>query len=284
MSRMYRALVVVVTLTSAACLNHALPATRAIETTFPSGASVAPLPLQFKVVTFNVHGQPGEIVAHALETDRALRDADLIVLEEVHGEGTCGAACVVARKLGFHAVYVPEFDDRGGTDGVAIVSRAPIHSAEFFPLPYYNVHINTEHRAVLAATIVVGDHPITVYAVHLTNRLTVAERRRQMMPVLLHAEQQHTPVIIAGDFNTSPFTWIAHLIPILTTTQDDRFEELLRAHGFATPVADSGATSRFIAMKLDGIYTRGFDTRSFATTDALDISDHLALWARLVSH
>jgi endonuclease/exonuclease/phosphatase family metal-dependent hydrolase len=115
--------------------------------------------------------------------------------------------------------------------------------------------------------------------VHLENCITVAQRRAQMQPVLADAEAQPTPVIMAGDFNTSPFTWIAHLIPVLTTTQDNRLEELMRAHGFATPVADSGPTSRFLGMKLDAIYTRGFETRRFGTAHARDVSDHLALFA-----
>ena len=99
------------------------------------------------------------------------------------------------------------------------------------------------------------------------------------MPVLAHAARQRTPIIMAGDFNTSPFTWISHVLPILTTTQDNRLEALVRRHGFATPVEDSGATSRFLGMKLDAIYTRGFETLRFATSHANDISDHLALWA-----
>jgi endonuclease/exonuclease/phosphatase family metal-dependent hydrolase len=86
---------------------------------------------------------------------------------------------------------------------------------------------------------------------------------------------------MAGDFNTSPFTWISHVVPILTTTQDNRLEALVRKHGLATPVAGSGPTSRFLGMKLDAIYTRDFDTLRFATSNAKNISDHLALWAVL---
>ena len=74
--------------------------------------------------------------------------------------------------------------------------------------------------------------PPTVYAVHLTNRLTVAQRARQLAPVLAHADRQTTPVILAGDFNTSPFTWVGHVLPVPTGTQDDRLEALVRAHGF----------------------------------------------------
>ncbi len=266
---------------AAACV-HAAPRDASIESTFPAHAGIAPLPREFRVVTFNLHGRDGNVVAHALVADPALRGADLIVLEEVHGHHGCSSACEIARAFGFHAVYEPEFADRDGSDGVAIVSRAPIDSAQVIELPYYNVHLNDERRrAALMATLRVDGKPITVYAVHLTNRLTVAQRRHQIEPVLAHASRQRTPVIIAGDFNTSPFTWLAHVVPILTGTQDDRFEELMRAHGFATPVAHSGPTSRYLWMKLDGIYTRGFATRAYATTDAFRISDHRALWAEV---
>jgi endonuclease/exonuclease/phosphatase family metal-dependent hydrolase len=253
-----------------------------IESTLTSNHTAKPLPPDFRVVTFNLHGETGARIVRAMRADPALRNADLIVLEEVHGHHGCSTACELAQALGFNGVYEPEFADRDGTDGVAIVARAPIDSAQVIELPYYNVHINDEGRkAALAATMRVGGSPITVYAVHLTNRLSVAQRRKQMLPVLAHAAQQQTPVIIAGDFNTSPFTWIAHVIPIPTGTQDDRFEELMRSYGFATPVKDSGATSRYLSMKLDGIYTRGFTTTAFATAHALDVSDHLALWAQV---
>ena len=32
-------------------------------------------------------------------------------------------------------------------------------------------------------------------------------------------------------------------------------------------------------MKLDAIYTRGFETRAFAVSEAHHVSDHFALWA-----
>ena len=272
---------VLIALACAACA-HPPARDTTIESTLTSNRTAPPLAPDFRVVTFNLHGETGEHVLRGLRADPALRDADLIILEEVHGHHGCSTACELAQALGFNGVYEPEFADRDGTDGVAIVSRAPIDSAQVIELPYYNVHMNDEGRkAALAATLRVGDTPITVYAVHLTNRLTVGQRRDQMLPVLAHASRQRTPVIIAGDFNTSPFTWIAHVIPIPTGTQDDRFEELMRQHGFATPVKDSGATSRYLSMKLDGIYTRGFTTKAFATAHAQDVSDHLALWAQV---
>jgi len=36
-------------------------------------------------------------------------------------------------------------------------------------------------------------------------------------------------------------------------------------------------------MKLDAIYTRGFETQSFAISNAEEVSDHCALWANLMA-
>lgn len=274
-----RTMIVGIALVLAACM-HGTPKDKTVETTFPAVARAPELPRQLRVVTFNLHMEPGAKIVPGILGDPALRDADLIFFEEVHRDGVgCSTACAVARKLGYYAVYAPGHVNGNGDDGVAIVSRAPITSSQVIELPFYNVHFNGGRRIALAATIELAGKPVTVYAVHLENRLGVHDRRVQMTPVLDHARQQATPVIIAGDFNTSPFTWIAHVIPIPTGTQDDRFEELVRSKGFATPLAHSGPTHHHLWMKLDGIYTRGFTTEAFATAKAHDVSDHLALWA-----
>lgn len=272
-------MIVGIALVLAACM-HGTPKDKSVETTFPAVARAPELPRQLRVVTFNLHMEPGAKIIPGILGDPALRDADLIFFEEVHRDGVgCSTACAVARKLGYYAVYAPGHVNGNGDDGVAIVSRAPITSSQVLELPFYNVHFNGGRRIALAATIELAGTPVTVYAVHLENRLGVHDRRVQMTPVLDHARRQQTPVIIGGDFNTSPFTWIAHVIPIPTGTQDDRFEELVRSKGFATPLAHSGPTHHHLWMKLDGIYTRGFTTQAFATATAHDVSDHLALWA-----
>lgn len=263
-----------------ACANHGLPADLHVEAVFPDHGRALAKPM--RVVELNVEMKPGPEVLGAIRADRNLASADVIVLEEVHRPHLgCSAACVVGRALGMYQIYAPGHANGDGDDGVAILSRAPITSSKVIELLHFDVHFNGGRRVALEATIDRDGQPITVYAVHLENRITVAQRRAQMLPVLERAAKQLTPVIIAGDLNTSPFTWIAHVIPIPTGTQDDRMEELARAHGFDTPVAESGATSRYLAMKLDAIYTRGFTTKAFATADGSGISDHLALWALL---
>jgi endonuclease/exonuclease/phosphatase family metal-dependent hydrolase len=262
-----------------------LPKQRAVESTFPQRAAIAELPAQFKVATFNVHKEPGAKVAQAILADRELRDADLIMMQEVPRWGTtCSGACELGRALGMYALFAPGHVEGDKDMGVAILSRAPITSAQIIELPWHDVHFNAGRRIALVATLEQAGRPITVYAVHLENRLTAGDRRDQMAPVLEHAKQQHTPVIICGDFNTNPFTWVSHWLPLPTGRHQARaLESLVRSYGFETPVADSGATHRYIGMKLDGIYTRGFETKRFATAHATDVSDHMALWATVAS-
>ena len=45
----------------------------------------------------------------------------------------------------------------------------------------------------------------------------------------------------------------------------------------------AGTPHGYIGMKLDGIYTRGFTTKRFATAHARDVSDHMALWATVAT-
>jgi endonuclease/exonuclease/phosphatase family metal-dependent hydrolase len=281
--------VLVSLLVLAGCAQRGLPTDRSIEARFPAAPKVTTLPNQLRVVTFNIHMEPAEKIARGIKADRAIRDADVIVMQEVDrrepkgvpAEQWCSGACGVAKELGYYSVFAPGHGVPGGSHGVAVLSRAPITSASVIELPYFNVVFNSGRRVAMAVTLEIEGKPITVYAVHLDNRLTVTDRRTQMLPVLAHAKRQQTPVIIAGDFNTSPFTWIGHVIPVPTTTQDNRFEELVRADGFDTPVAESGPTFRYIGMKLDGIYTRGFETTRFAVANAEYVSDHLALWAQV---
>ncbi len=259
------------------------PKDASVEATFPVRAPAAELPAQFKVATFNVHKEPGDAIASAMLADRALRDVDVIILQEVpRSDRTCSGACALGKRLGMYALYAPGHVEGDRDMGIAILSKAPIMSAQVIELPWHDVHFNAGRRIALAATLRHDGRPITVYAVHLENRLTAADRRKQMLPVLEHASRQSTPVIIAGDFNTNPFTWVSHWLPLPTAGHQARtLEALVRSYGFDTPVTGSGATHRYLGMRLDAIYTRGFATRRFATAHARDVSDHLALWAMM---
>lgn len=289
------AVVVALAVTGCSFQLQGVPKDRGVEATFRDHDDAAPtaattptladeLPAQLEVATFNIHMEPADKVARAMLADRSLRDLDLIVLQEVkRSDAACSEACKLGRALGMHAIFAAGHSKDDGNDyGVAILSKANITSAQVLELPWHDVHFNAGRRIALVATLNQHGHPITVYAVHLENRLSASQRRAQMRPILEHAARQPTPVIIAGDFNTNPFHWVSHWLPLPTASnQAHALEALVRSYGFDTPVKDSGATHRYIGMKLDAIYTRGFQTKRFATAHALDVSDHLALWATM---
>lgn len=272
-----------IALTGCSFALQQLPRNVQVESTFPQQAQVSDLPPHFKIATFNIHKEPGDKVADAILADRELRDADLILLQEVpRWDASCSSACAMGKRLGMYALFAPGHHVDGKDLGVAVLSKAPITSARILELPWNDVHFNAGRRAALVATIEQAGRPITVYAVHLENRLKASDRRRQMIPILEDAKKQNTPVIIAGDFNTNPFTWVSHWLPLPTASnQANKLEALVHSYGFDTPVRECGATHRYIGMRLDAIYTRGFDTHRFATAHAQDVSDHLALWATM---
>jgi endonuclease/exonuclease/phosphatase family metal-dependent hydrolase len=241
----------------------------------PQPTATASLPSTFKLATFNVHRRPGESIARGISSDQALRDADLVVLQEVPNAGACGAACVAGQKLGMYSAYEQDFLYKEGTLGQAILSRVPLEAPRIIELPYY-----VNRNNALAVTVRIGDQPVALYVVHLTDELSVEERMTQLRPVLEDAARQPTPVIIAGDLNAS-VNFVRHKIWLPRRHAAERLEAFVRSYGFSTPVAGSGSTFRVVPSKLDGIYTRGFSTGSFGTAHGDDVSDHLALWAVL---
>jgi endonuclease/exonuclease/phosphatase (EEP) superfamily protein YafD len=69
------------------------------------------------------------------------------------------------------------------------------------------------------------------------------------------------------------------VVPVPAGVQDDRLESYVRRRGFATPVTSSGATSQWLSMRLDAIYTRGLQVVQSDVERSVRASDHLPLWA-----
>jgi len=178
--------------------------------------------------------------------------------------------------LGYDSVH----HGQGRWNGVAILSRFALRDPHVIELPRYQVVFNSARRVAVAATIQLDGRPVRLYSVHLDNRINPADRSAQLAPVLADArEAPGVPAIIAGDMNTSPVCWIGHVVPIPCGVQDNRLEAAVRSHGFQTPVRASGATSKWLAMRLDAIYTRHLDVADFGVDDVVRVSDHLPLWA-----
>lgn len=267
--------------TGCARLNHPAPGNRSPEVLAqparPDGAAGP-----WRVIAYNIHGVDGVRLADTIASTPGLGEADVLMLSEVHAHGPCSDACVAGARLGMASAYAPGHHQDRGTEGVAILSRWPLTDVEVIELPYHDVVVNSARRVAVAATALTVDGPVRIYAVHLDNRITPAERVAQLAPVLARIRTWPGPAVLGGDFNTSPFSWLASVVPLPSGRQDDAVEAAVRQAGLTTPVTASGATSAWLDMRLDAIYTRGVTVRRFGVRRDVRLSDHLPLWADVV--
>lgn len=209
-----------------------------------------------------------------------LRDADIFLLQEVKEEA--GKPCIAVRlasALGLHVAYSPE--GPGVTDrGLAILSRFPLCDIRIRALKPFDLRFNSRARFVLSAT---ADTPwglVRVSDVHLDTRLNTVDRLAQLEPVVRDSAFQGRHVV-AGDFNSNPFYWIEHVIPLpAMKSQAQGVGEFMRRHGFRSGIPESAATHDFLGMHLDWIWVAGLRPAA-SQVIPLDFSDHHALWTRV---
>jgi endonuclease/exonuclease/phosphatase family metal-dependent hydrolase len=263
-------------------LNHPAPKdASAVHRNLPDKTVAS---TRFRVATYNVHMESSASIIRAIQHNERLSSVDLLLLQEIEAHADEGAtrAEKIAAALEMSVAYAPGYGlPGGGSHGVAILSRFPLRDIEVIELPYFHVVVNSARRAALAASITLGDEELRVYSVHLDNRINPGKRAKQMAPVLESARSFAGPVIIAGDLNTSPFCWAGSLVPLPCGLQDNVMEAGARSHELQSPVADIGATSKWFAMKLDAVYTRGLVPGQSGVEHSVRLSDHLPMWIDL---
>lgn len=243
------------------------------------------VPETIRVVTFNVHyGRDLPRLIEALRHHPALSSADVLLLQEIESypwEGSSRTA-KLAEALKMNYVYAPARPtQQGGTHGLAILSRFAVSDVAVLPLKSYDLVYNTRRRIVLAATLNLAGRPLRVYNLHLDTRLNPAQRLEQLRPLVEAALAHPVPaVLIGGDFNTNPFRWLFHVLPIFRSDQAGAVDEFMKARGFGAPLAGSGSTSRklLLRFRLDSLYTRGLAVTASGVERSVDASDHVPAW------
>jgi endonuclease/exonuclease/phosphatase family metal-dependent hydrolase len=220
----------------------------------------------FRVVTFNV--EKGKRVAEALAALRAhaaLRDADVVVLQEMSAPGVA----TVAQALHMNSVYYPASrEPHGGADwGNAILSPWPLEDPHKVLLPHLSFGTR-RGRTATSARVRLPRGAIRFYSVHLGSPMGMGEgsRRDQAATILADAEKSREPVVVAGDFNS-------HGVG-----------ELFLARGYCWPTQHIGPTvSR---LSFDHVFARGLcspaeQLRAGVARDVANASDHRPVWALL---
>lgn len=218
------------------------------------------------MVTFNLKwGRDVDRAADLLSRPGPLRDADLVVLQEMDGPGTE----LLARALGMAWVYVPSAVHPVPKQdfGVALLSPWPLEEPRKLLLPHQN-RFRKLRRAAAIATLRSPLGPVRVYGVHLESPVGASNgvRRDQARVVLADASGWTGPVIVAGDFNgragpqvlaTEGFSWATEAVK--NTAGPFDFDHVL-ARGLCP--AGPGAAA--------------------AAKDETDASDHDPVWTVLV--
>jgi endonuclease/exonuclease/phosphatase family metal-dependent hydrolase len=241
-------------------LNYEDPAGPRFAKSYGSPPEHAPEAL--RVVTFNIQfSRHIDRALGLLEEHPQLRDADLLLLQEMDAQGVDE----LAQALGMSYVYYPAVvhpkTDRDF--GNAVLSRWPIVDDAKLVLPH-EARFDHSRRTATRVTVQLGDTQVLVYSAHLATPIDLGEgdRKDQFRAILDDAGDAET-VIIGGDFN-------------------DRVMAVVAARkGWQWPTRFLGRTSRFGGV--DHVVTRGFADSSSAgkVKKNEEASDHFPVWVEL---
>ena len=214
-----------------------------------------------RIVSFNIEFSVRIDSAIALiRSEPALRDADVVALQEMDEEGTRR----VAEALGMWYVYYPAIRHRRTKRnfGNAVLSRWPIVEDAKITLPHASRYAKT-HRIATAATIDYGDTTrVRIYSTHLGTLADIGggAREDQLRAILKDAER-YPLAIVAGDMNSGDIGRIA--------TQA----------GYTWPTEKGPSTT--MMFRWDHVFLKGLTVSkdgSGTIRDQRGTSDHRPIW------
>lgn len=223
-----------------------------------------------KVVSYNISfAEEAALAARELLEIEELRDADIVLLQEMDETGTIQ----IARALGYNFVYYPAsiHDRHDRYFGNAILSRWPISNQERTVLPHKNPK-DGQRRIAVRAVVTLDDLEVLVYSVHTETPWLSASKRADQVAVLVDSIDERYPhVIVGGDFNT--------LTPGAVADLEQRFKaaDLKKASSATSPTVQFES----IGLTLDHILVRGMAVLAAGVADEAAASDHLPIWATL---
>ncbi len=247
----------------------------------------ASLPLEtppdsISVVTLNLAKETDvEKVLKQLNEIAAVRSADVFMFQEVAqapGHETCIAEDL-ARRLDMHLVYSPA--STGVTDqGLAILSRFPLHDRRVRALKAYDLGFHSRHRIALSVTADTPSGPVRLYNAHLDTRLNLGDRLAQLTPVVDDDPDFLGARLVGGDFNSNDYYWIGRVLPVpFFHAQPKGISSFMSSRGFRNPIPVKWSTFDYAGMHLDWMFVKGLAPLGTAVYP-LEFSDHHAVLVR----
>jgi endonuclease/exonuclease/phosphatase family metal-dependent hydrolase len=167
-----------------------------------------------RILAYNIHhGAGNDEVLDLQRIARLIRslDPDLVALQEVDSRtertGRVDQAAELGRMAGMDWAFGSFMDYQGGEYGMAVLSALPIVDSTNHRLPE-----GPEPRSSLAVRVQLrGDAGELIFAgIHFYR--TAEERMAQARRLLEVLEPEEGPVILAGDFNSTPDSEVMALI------------------------------------------------------------------------
>ena len=223
-------------------------------------------------------------IVHEISAAPAIRDSDVLFLQEVVCEKGSSVAQDVAERLARQVTFAsPDPATAATTGGVAILSRNAIRDVTVRKLKAENLVFRSRHRIALAATVDTPVGTIRAVTAHLDTRINPGERLVQLQPAIDEAQAFSGPSIIGGDFNTNDMQWVSNIVPVpFPGWQASRVRALMASKGFHTPFETRRATFDHLGMQLDWIYTNTLRAAASGIVP-LDFSDHHAIWTQFTT-
>jgi endonuclease/exonuclease/phosphatase family metal-dependent hydrolase len=253
-------------------IDHALANYKSVDGPGYSGRHAATDSRQadeIRVVSYNIrYGEQIEEVVSAFASIGSIKDADIILLQEMDEAGTAE----IARRLGYNYVYYPaSIAPDGDNFGNAVLARWPIADSKKLVLP--GLHpLTGQQRTATRATVRIGDEAVLVYSTHIeVATAPPAMRAAQIQAIIDDIPADAPRVIVGGDFNTVTNKGVQAL--------GDRFDTA----GMNHDTADLGPTFIRWGRKLaatDHIFSRGFDRHESGVVTEVSASDHLPVWTQ----
>lgn len=214
-----------------------------------------------RIVSFNIaFAREIDAAITLLSTDRNLRGADVILLQEMDADGTRR----IASALGMAWVYYPAIHHRRTRRdfGNAVLARWPIVEDARLVLPRPSRYAGT-HRSATAATLQVGAARLRVYSTHLGTVADVGDRgREEQLAAIVHDASAYPMVVIGGDLN------------------DAGVGRVVSSAGYAWPTENGPRTTRFGSW--DHVFLKGLRVPDSAAAGVVvppsSVSDHHPVW------
>ena len=201
-------------------------------------------------------------------------DADVCGLNEVRGDGPLedytDQTKFVADGLGFNSYFGEAIKVKGTSPyGNAIVSRFPFKSVETIKIPDPEIkigHHSFESRCVVKAVADIAGKDICFLVCHMG--LNKSEQKNAVKTICSLLDEIKTPIILMGDFNTTPQDTV--LNPLRERLKDADDLNPVKNHG--TYPSDKPD------VKIDYIFYRGLKCVKTETIEEI-FSDHLPIIA-----